>query len=620
MYSFLVYAAKNKHKEFRCFDKALEITKSLIPSLGCTIKASQRNIPQINGGWFYLYPEEIPDNKFITEYTDDQLAVIVFGKMVRPSGSTAAEIVANTWKTGRADAVRNLDGIFGAVIIDLPDKSIHILSDILGLRTLTWCDTTEYLIISPHDLTIVATGLCPIEYDITSAASVVACDWSLGGKPLLKNLTLADPNTHTVWKDGNLNINHKPMIIQEDRIQPNDKKAIESNIDRMIEKMQADVKHLTADAQEVTVELTAGMDSRTITAILLSVLDSSQICAFTSGSPGHYEVKAANRISRLYALKQKGFTPGPKAVDSLLPFSRLLAFISNGTTNSKRTTFTLPKPLKKKPTTFIGTAGEIYRDALIYSPLRKPPLSKFTTNDLVRHLERKLPRIRQLLWSDLDTADSIASRLTSSIEHLQKISSDPRDTLNLFYLYERYCRWGSASARSIFTSNRYSLFQSPALAALGYRLPAPISQNCLLHRTIIKRYMPKAYHQLLNTTKYMPLYPYPRLARIFEEAMKRINKAATAIQNQLPSSKSKRAPWEITGDFFATHHADTIRDMTLSQNSLSRKILDNDQLNTLLDQHMNGTQNNIQTIGFLITLEQYDQLIKQAANMANNGP
>ena len=590
----------------------------LTPSLGCELEVSRREFPQINGGWFYLYPGDAPGDRLISDFVDDNLAVLAFGRLVRPSSSSMAETIAEAWRAGGVDEVRNIDGIFGGVVIDLSQGTVYILSDIIGTRTLKWFANGDTILISPHDAAIVATGLCRLEYDLDSAASLVACDWSLGGRALLKTVNIGDPNEYVEWKGGRVRKIACPALLQGDRIGPGDMKARDLQIDRMIEKMRDDARVLCGDAPKIQVELTAGIDSRTVASVLLSVVDSGRILAVTGGGPENFEVKTAARIARRYDFDHDLMVPSAENSTAFEPHSRLLAFISNGTANSKRAARALPSLDLAYPPTFIGNGSEIYQGFYYPSALRKPSLAKYTTGDVVRYLRRCLPVIGRLKWQDPETAERLLSRLSERVGTLESISSNGADILNLFYLYERYCRWGPRPCRSTWVTNRFSLFNSPALVRLAYQLPSPICQDYLLYRRIVKKFMPKAYRWLVNGTTYMPLLGYPKAAKAFSEGMIRLKRAKDALGKRLPSANRKLGVDELAGDIFSTHLADYIRDLLLSDGSLSQQILCRDALEDMLDEQFSGKRNHIHTIGFMVTLEQWKRLLEQARGMATN--
>lgn len=616
MYSFLFYAATGRQDCVQHVARARDVTRRMMPALGCSIALRERVLAEFGGGWFYFYPEELADRPLITECVDDALAVLAFGDMVAATRQGAAAVIAAAWREGGVEAVRRLDGCFGAVVVDRVARSVHIVSDLMGLRTLRhFCDG-EVLLVSPHDVPIVATGLCPVEYDLASAASIVACDWSLGGKALLKHLTVGDPNAYTVWKDRAARTVVRPVIGADGRIEAGDREAVRRNIDEMIERMRENARAMSGDAAVVQAELTAGIDSRAVMGILLWVVGPSRIEAVTGGAPGHYDVKMAMRLAAAYGFRHRYFTSGKQVVNSFMPLSRLLAFVTNGTTNSKRATFSMPRPTEAATPTFVGNGGEIFHGFYAPSPLRRPRLSDYTSEQLAGYLERKLPRIRGLAWADGGMADELVGRLRDSVEAARAISGAPSDVLDLFYLHERYCRWGSGSARRTYVRDRYALFQSPGLLQLAWRLPAPISQNGLLHRTIIKRTMPRAYRWLINRRKYLPLSDYPRLSKAFSEAMIRLTGGADRVRRRFLGRAGTTTYQDAIGDVFAVQLGGVLRDMLLAEDSISLEILGRKGTASMLDEHISGRGNHIQAIGFLVTLQQYRKVIGEACEGA----
>ena len=341
----------------------------------------------------------------------------------------------------------------------------------MGLRTLThFCDG-EVLLVSPHDVPIVATGLCPVEYDLASAASIVACDWSLGGKALLKHLTVGDPSAYTVWKDGAVRNVVRPLIGAEGRIEAGDTAAVRRNIDEMIERMRENARAMSGDAPVVQAELTAGIDSRAVMGILLSVVGPSRIEAVTGGAPGHYDVKMAMRLAAAYGFRHRYFTSGKQVVNSFMPLSRLLAFVTNGTTNSKRATFSMPRPTEAA-TTFVGNR-EIFHGFYAPEPTETAAAERLYVGAVGGVPGRKLPRIRG--WRGRMVAWRM-NWLGSCVIQLKRPGRfrAPSDVLDLFYLHERYCRWGSGSAADV-CAIAICVSESRA-AAVGLAAPARLAE------------------------------------------------------------------------------------------------------------------------------------------------
>ena len=140
--------------------KACDITKSLMPNLECKVLVHRKDVPEINGGYFILSPLEELKNKLVTVFSNQSLTVLVFGDLISTPYEKTAEVIWKTWTQAGIEGVRNLDGCFSSIIVDRLNKEVFLVSDLLGLRSLTYYYNNETLLVSMHDVPIVATGLC----------------------------------------------------------------------------------------------------------------------------------------------------------------------------------------------------------------------------------------------------------------------------------------------------------------------------------------------------------------------------------------------------------------------------------------------------------------------------
>ena len=93
---------------------------------------------------------------------------------------------------------------------------------------------------------------------------------------------------------------------------------------------------------EIHIDLTSGLDSRAILALVLSELDNKAIKTFTLGDLNNHEVKIARRISKEYNLIHSISTPQACVIDDFLKHSDLFAYFINGDSNSIRAVHPLP--------------------------------------------------------------------------------------------------------------------------------------------------------------------------------------------------------------------------------------------------------------------------------------
>ena len=111
MYSFLFYAATGRQDCVQHVAWARDVTRRMLPALGCSSALRERVLAEFGGGWFYFYPEELADRSLITECVDDALAVLAFGDMVAPRGGGGGH--CGRVARGGVEAVRRRTGALG---------------------------------------------------------------------------------------------------------------------------------------------------------------------------------------------------------------------------------------------------------------------------------------------------------------------------------------------------------------------------------------------------------------------------------------------------------------------------------------------------------------------------
>ena len=611
MYSFLVCAHAHMAEPSSLLDQACSITKTVMPHLGARIAARQRRIDEINGGWFYLFPEEDDKKHLVSEFADDALAILAFGEIFRTSADSAAQSVAKAWKSGGIDAVRNLEGCFSAVIIDLPLHTVYLVTDAIGTRSLRYCDNGELLLISPHDVPIAATGMCPIKFNLESAASIAALEWSLQGKPLLEEVNSCDAREYVTWREGTTKRIYKPLLTVEDRIDARDTESRDRQIDRIIDNIQENTRCCCGDEPVICTDLTAGLDSRTILGILLSVVDSSRLKGLTSGDVKSMEVKVARRLAQRYHFEHEYHQPDPPVAELFLAHSRLLAFGTNGDTSSKRAVHPLPTFSENPPLKLNGGAAEIFRGYYYPKFSDNQTIVNLTAPQVAKFLQKKLAYHLPLPWLCRTLPESVSARMAEIFAGYRRISPHGSDMLDMFYALERYGRWGSMVPRATWGPRHFAPFYSPVSAQLAFKLPAPISNDFLLHKTMMRRFLPGAYYWLLNDRGYLSWCGSSLVKGVIGKVGEGIEQACLRTRNALRLAKLAKSHERRRSEIFAGHLGETLRDMLLNESSIATSIFDKKGLQTIIDDHTAGKSNHLRLLGFLVTIEQWRQLIME---------
>ncbi|MBN2119591.1 MAG: hypothetical protein JW734_00870 [Candidatus Omnitrophica bacterium] len=615
MYSFLVYANANYLEVSPVLGKASRIIQKLTSSMGINAKVTHREIPEVKAGWLFLEPEFVSGKSFISEYVDSRCAVIVFGELYQKDSGTVAENIAKIWRKNGVDAVRRLNGCFSAVIIDSLSNEFYIVSDLVGLRSARYYCGKNYLLVSTHDIPIVATGLCSFEFDLASASSILCYDWSLQSKSLIKGIEACNPNKYITWREGSLKTEDKPLLSVQDRINRHDKKTFSKHIDLMIEVMRNNTRTFCGNVSTVRADLTAGSDTRALLGILLSVIEPYRLKLFTLGSFGSMEVSTAMRIASKYNLRHMHFNHDVPDFDSFIRHVRLRAFLMNGDTNAKRAVAESPSYLNDGAVYLHGGGGPIFKGAYYFNTQKKNFLSGLQTEDIVKFLENRCRRDKTVFQPSEEIQLKIKSRLSDIINNYLNISNNAADLLDLFYLYERYGRWGSMAANFTW-ENRFCPFDLPEVVKMGFKLPSPISNDCLLHRTIIKRYLPEVYCWPVNKSYLLPLIGSSELKVIAQKVINRVLRFRQRKQYSSNINEDAKSHEQKRSEIFAIFLADKMKDMFLDANSISSTVFKKDILNHIICEHEKRSKNYSRLLGILATVEQFRYLVSEVISIS----
>lgn len=297
MYTFL-YVANFQDPIESFLRRSAHIIRKNMPSLGLELIENYYVLPESNSGWLYISPPENSNYPPISTVVDSEFSVLAFGHIADNAGASLAEAILSAWKAREIIGVRELEGCFSAVITNRKTGKVTLISDPVGQRTLRYCAADQMLFVSPHEVPLVATGYIPMEFDYVSAASIASVKWSLRGKSLLKKIETCHPAEYVNYSNGKIEIKSAEIINHESRISVHDTRALKQHREQMIEVAQSHLQTLINES-EVKLSLTAGIDSRVVLSLLLSVVSPSVLRAITNGGPQSLDVQVARQLSEI---------------------------------------------------------------------------------------------------------------------------------------------------------------------------------------------------------------------------------------------------------------------------------------------------------------------------------
>jgi hypothetical protein len=589
------------------------LTKRRMPNRGGEIEQRETLLPGANCGWFWLRTDDVDHAQLISEAVGEQYAVLAYGKIAGSPAGSAAGVILNAWSKGEAAEVLKLNGNFGAVVVNRKERSVHLISDIIGHRTLRYYVNDSVFITSPHEVALVATGLVPTDFDYVTAASIAVIEWSVGGKGLLRHINNVQGGDHVRWRNGQ--VQHYPVRILDPgtRIKLDDHHAVKDNVDQLINLARDNARAAAKESPVIYADLTAGQDSRAVLGLLLAELNPDRIVALTRGTAQCQEARVAARLAKMYKvrhridedattyLKEEEFKSNVDA----------LAFAMNGDTDAKRAA-TPFSHIDSSSIHVTGVGSGVFR-GYYYSRSRR------TETDIIRFCSRE-DRASRLPWSSPEYFGPVLIRIAARIREFAAQSESAYDVLDLYYLRERFGVWGAITSRTYIENRHLAPLINPPMVRLAYRMPSPIGAHAAYTQECIRRFLPRAYWLRVNGNELLPLGQCGSLSRVLsytDRLTRRIWREVGKRFGRNDLKPNEGTPDEARSAAFAGPLCDYLRDALTVSGSVAVELFGLNGIEQLLEEHASGSRNNMPILGALVTLEHYRKMITGTAREAS---
>src|SRR5690606_16329024 len=129
--------------------------------------------------------------------------------------------------------------------------------------------------------------------------------------------------------------------------------------------------------------------------------------------------------------------------------------------------------------------GASFFRGFYYPYVRRPPAAQ-NAADVSRALLRSpLARLRRLEFAGMPSSAG-SNQLLATLDRLSTVSPDAHDLADLFYLFERYCRWGSPGLRQAMGATVVGPFNNSRAIQMAFELPAPIGDVAIIAQVVKK--------------------------------------------------------------------------------------------------------------------------------------
>jgi hypothetical protein len=302
--------------------------------------------------------------------------------------------------------------------------------------------------------------------------------------------------------------------------------------------------------------------------------------------------------------------PEALSSDAFLPNWDVLAFYRNGDVCCKYAMYPLMRYDPDAPVRFGGQGGEIFRGFFYSKDFQGPLPTPLDGDDAARFLQKTmLKRMGRASWTDQSLADAFVARFHQTLQGSYDISRNGFDVLDMFYLYERSARWSYAASLP-YLERHCAPFESSALAAMAYRLPAPIGHHCPLHHTLIRRWLTRAYWWRINDDRILPLDRLPGI-----DGLLRWRRAIASRMGRRLRGRG-RSEQQVMSALLAGPLGEVMTDSLMAQDSLARAIFSREGLSKMIEAHRTGVKFELEMLGSLLTMERWRQLLTEARNQA----
>jgi hypothetical protein len=428
------------------------------------------------------------------------------------------------------DEARATDLAFGAVTFERASEALTAVGDITGQRSLRFSRAGSITVVSPHDVAILATGLVDFELDTTSAASAFAVGWSMMGAPLAQGLQRVDPMQRVTFTADD---------VQTQRLRTLGRAAESSrpHADAVVEAQLAYLDASLPTEGTITVELSAGLDSRGSFASALAVRPKHQLKVFSDGGPQSQDVRVAREIAKRVGVAFDNPTPIRPTHDAVVRELSHLAMAANGTGEALAFMTNRPTDFTADPAVSVsGDGGEIFSGFYFpYRPFRTP------TDDVrPRDAFRSKFRMSDVQWAAPGVGRTIDERLGTLLSELGADARGPLDTLDRLYLFERYGVWNTKLKRCHGNASRFTPYASVRGIRAAYAGSAGDKRGCTPQYALIRAHLPEALSLPINGVRRPDLDGMGEVGRIagdgYELGAKAVRKVWRKVQSKLPLS------------------------------------------------------------------------------------
>nr|MDA3813482.1 hypothetical protein [Candidatus Cloacimonadota bacterium] len=434
---------------------------------------------------------------------------------------------------------------------------VTIYTDFIGRRKVFYYENKLKFAISNLDHMLVPFMSKPINFDEVSLASSIYFDWSLLGKSYLKQLKTTNPDHYVEYNGKRTNLNHVNYNLPLN----------DMNSDEIINDYIVYLDNFLEERDNVHFDLTAGLDTRTVLALLLNFKD-KKIIAETMGKGG-MDFETARFLANSFHLDHINSANQFSNADEFITHSTFLSFCNNGDTTSIRAINKIK----------IGTNPKVLKVIGIYGTIA---VGKNIIGDIQfnKYQEAMFKNKKKIGFLSNDVVEMLKKRLYNYLEYLRSNFDDL--TQELYYIRERCGNWGSTVFNSTWNLEYITPFEDINAMQKMLSLSKHKRHNTTLQHYILRKQSKLLYFYPINQNPFnngyslfIPAKQRLFLRRLWNFAKNKIEKQRMSTMLDISNQRNN-----LFQDYFGKQVKPSITRSTsiskhfISEQSIEQMIID----------------------------------------------
>lgn len=271
-------------------------------------------------------------------FLDGEVFPILNSSLNTKNGPLSADELINMWENSSKSMLKEIKGWFSIIIIDFRQKSIYLISDRFGYKSLYYARLSNGDYVISSEARLIENLLRyerPTKINFGAVAELSFYNYVLSDTSFFNNISSTQAGTITVMSGEEVNINNYWDI--PDEWFCTNKATPKHAADIMSDTLSRLSKQMIPENNSVGLTLTGGFDCRTVLSMLR---DYENIELFTLGLPNSFQGGIASNVARKLGKKHNFISLDSKFTNNIYDYALKTLLLSEGFVGVERAHYT----------------------------------------------------------------------------------------------------------------------------------------------------------------------------------------------------------------------------------------------------------------------------------------